>query len=78
MNDHTRIHAPRATGALQDASIERVEAGLVGQHKHAATGNDWRDVYRRADIELRLHLAAGSVDADELASVGRQPKLAAR
>ena len=77
MNDYTRKPASGATMPLRQKSLQADEARLVGEHVHPAVGDDWRDVYRRAEIELRLHLAAGRIDADEFASVGSNPEPAA-
>lgn len=77
MNDQTRSKsALRVTRAHSRLSVQSDEARRVGENVHPAIGDDWRDVYRRAEIELRLHLAAGCVDADELAGVGREPESA--
>ena len=76
MNDHTRTHAPAAM-RLADLSVQGDEPRLVGENEHAPVGNDWRDKYRRAEIELRLHLATRRIDADELTCVSREPEPAA-
>lgn len=77
MNDYTRKPALGASTSLAQRSMQADEASLVGEHIHPAVGDDWRDVYRRSEIELRLHLATSSVDAEELAAVGSEPKTAA-
>ena len=77
MNDYTRVPAPGSVKPLSSPSVKGDEARLVGEHVHAAVGDDWRDKYRRAEIELRLHLAASRIDADELARVGGEPEAVA-
>lgn len=77
MNDYAHKSAMRASAALAKPSLQADEARLVGEHVHAAVGDDWCNVYRRAEIELRLHLATDRIDAKELASIGSKPKAAA-
>ena len=77
MNDYTRKPSPGASKSLAHRSMQADEPRLVGEDVHPAVGDDWRDVYRRAEIELRLHLAADRVDADKLPGVGSNPKPAA-
>ena len=77
MNDYTRKPSPGASKSLAHRSMQADEPRLVGEDVHPAVGDDWRDVYRRSEIELRLHLAASRVDAEELATVGSKPEAAA-
>lgn len=77
MNDHTRRADIQPSAPLASRSVQAEEACPVAEHVHPAIGDDWRDVYRRAEIELRLHLAANRIDADKLAGVRSKPKTAA-
>lgn len=74
MNDHTRRADIKPATPLASRSVQAEEACLVAEHVHPAVGDNWRDVYRRAEIELRLHLAADRIDADKLPSVGSKPE----
>ena len=73
MTEFARVTAPCMAMSAEFNSVEGDEPSFVGQHVHAPVRDDRRDVYRRADVELSLHLAARSVDADQLAGIGGQP-----
>lgn len=78
MNDFSGLSKSAAAMCCAGYSVEGDEPSFVGQDEHAPIGDHRSDVYRRADIELRLHLAASRTHTNQLTSIGREPKAAAR